>query len=199
MNRNIHGIFCLETDWWNDFNRTSTVKPVLKLLAQGVQHQVPFVYRDIGTREEFNHYCRKWSEKTSSRYPILYLAMHGRPGGVLVGDARKRHHLVSFDDLGGLLGTGLSERMIHFGSCDTLGSDRDEIQAFLQKTGLVAAAGYKNEVDWLYSAVFEVLLFEALLRFPMTVPGMNNARLAIETEHAAMCRALQFRFVVREP
>ncbi len=197
MNRRIHGIFCLETDWWNDFNRSSTVKPVLKLLAQGVQHQVPFVHRDIGTREEFEHYCRKWSQKTSARYPVLYLAFHGEPGCILVGDQRRARHRVCLDELAEILGPRLSGRMVHFGSCDTLGADREQIDRFLRKTGLVAVAGFKRNVDWLYSAVFEVLLLETMMRYPLTLPGMRQARYDIETQHAAMCASLQFRFVVR--
>lgn len=51
MRRKPHGIFCLEAEWWSDFNR-STVQPVLHLLEQGARTDVPHVHRDVGTREE---------------------------------------------------------------------------------------------------------------------------------------------------
>ena len=198
LKRKIHGIFCMETDWWNDFNRSSTVKPILKLLAQGVGVGVPFVHRDVGTRAEFEDYCRRWRQRAGARNPILYLAFHGDRGCIFVGDGRRSDCRVSLDELGGLLGTNLSGRMVHFGSCETLYTDRRNIQRFLKDTGAVAACGYKEAVDWLYSSVFEVLLFETLLRHPLTPAGARRAKKEIESEHRSMTRTLQFRMEVRD-
>jgi hypothetical protein len=187
----------LETDWWNDFNSSSTVKPVLKLLSQGVRVQVPFVHRDIGTREEFEHYCRKWRQSSCSKYPILYLAFHGEPGCILVGDGRRSDHKVTLDELADLLGSGLNGRMVHFGSCATLALDARHIQRFLKKTGIVAAAGYREWIDWLYSSVFDVIFMETVLRYPISLDGARRIAEAIRTEHGPMSRTLDFRMVVR--
>lgn len=54
--------FCLEGDWWNDLNRSSTVKPVLKLLCHA-EEAVTFVHRDAGTLEELHPYLGKWSQR----------------------------------------------------------------------------------------------------------------------------------------
>lgn len=198
MRRRIHGIFCLETDWWNDFNRSSTVKPVLKLLSQGVRSQVPFVHRDIGTREEFEHYCGKWRQGNGSKYPILYLAFHGEPTCIHVGDGRRSNHKVSLDELAELLGSGLNGRIAFFSSCSTLATDRRNIDRFLRNTGLVAVAGYKQHVDWLYSSVFEVIFMESVLRYPLNLAGARRVKEAIRSEHGPMSRSLDFRMVVRQ-
>jgi hypothetical protein len=199
MLRKPHGIFCLEADWWSDFNRSSTVEPVLTLLSQGVRTDVPHVHRDVGTVEELESYLRRWSQRGNARYRILYLAFHGAPGCILVGDRRRREAVVTLDDLADMLGTGLSERLVHFGSCETLRVDRRLIRRFLDRTGLVAASGFRKPVDWLDSAVFEVLLFEVMLRYSLTTRGARAVRARMRAEHPAMCRRHDFRMVVRPP
>ena len=196
MKRETHGIFCLEGDWWDDFNRTSTVKPVLKLLAQGVGPSVPFVHRDVATLEEFKHYCERWSRKGTGKFPILYLAFHGGPAELFIGRGR-RDARVTLDELAEFLGDDLRGRLIHFGSCETLATDRRNIARFLKRTGAVAVTGFKREVDWLYSSVFDVLLFEVLLRFSLTTKGARAAKQRMLGEHGKMCKELQFRMEVR--
>lgn len=196
---NGHGIFCLEGDWKNDFNRTSSVKPVLKLLAQAHNRPIPFVHRDVGTREELEHYCRRWARKGSAHYPMLYLAFHGTAGGIYVGDRRqKTRSRVTLDDLAEILGTHLNRRVIHLGSCSTLNTSRRHLQAFLQKTGANAVSGFKMEVDWLLSSVFEVLLFSELLRNSLTLHGVRQVEESLRQEYGALCRKLDFQMVIRE-
>ena len=74
-----NGIFCLEGDWWGSLkhSKQSSVKPLLKLLNQYHSDNVPFIHRDVATRQELEHYLRKWTLKSYQRYPILYLAFHG--------------------------------------------------------------------------------------------------------------------------
>jgi len=199
MRRKRHGIFCLEADWWSDFNRTSTVEPVLTLLSQGVRTDVPHVHRDVGTVEELAFYLRRWAQKGNARFSILYLAFHGAPGCIRFGDQRRKESVVTLDDLAEMLGTGLSRRVVHFGSCETLRVDRRLIRRFLDRTGLVAASGFRKPVDWLDSAVFEVLLFEVMLRYSLTTRGARAVRATMRAEHGAMCRRHDFRMVVRPP
>ena len=199
MGRKPHGIFCLETDWWYDFNRSSTVQPVLSLLAQGVRTDVPHVHRDVGTREELAFYLARWAQRRNAKYRILYLAFHGEEGAIVIGDGRREGSTVTLDELAEMMGTGLSQRLVHFGSCDTLREDRRLVRRFLNRTGLVAASGFRTPVDWLDSAVFEVLLFETMLRYSLTVQGARAVRSTMRKEHGAMCRRHDFRMVVRPP
>jgi hypothetical protein len=113
---------------------------------------VPTVYRDVATVEEFEFYCKRWRQKGNRRHPILYLAFHGAPGCIFVGDRRRKDTTVTLDDLAALLGPGLKGRLLHLASCETLYTDRRNIQRFLRDTGAVAVSGYKLSVDWLESA-----------------------------------------------
>jgi len=54
-------------------------------------------------------------------------------------------------------------------------------------------------VDWLDSAVFEVLLFEKILRYTLTIHGARAIRTKMRAEYPAMCRRHDFRMVVRSP
>jgi len=199
MPRKPHGIFCLEADWWSDFNRSSTVQPVLDLLAQGVRTDVPHVHRDVGAREELALYLKRWARRRNAQYGILYLAFHGEPGRIYLGDLRRKSSAVTLDELAEMMGDGLSDRLVHFGSCETLRVDRRLIRRFLNRTGLVAASGFRTPVDWLDSAVFEVLLFEVMLRYSITARGTRAMRETMRKEHPAMCRRHDFRMVVRVP
>ena len=191
------GVFCIEGDWWNDFNRTSTVKPILDLLSQAGDGSVPVVHRDAGTFEELKFYCEKWVQGNTARYPILYLAFHGRENCIFVGDQRKTESVVTLDKLADILGPEAFGRVVHFGSCSTLNTDRRNIQRFLKRTGIVAVTGFKEEVDWLYSAVFDVILLDILTRRAMNRKGMGAARQRLENEHGSMCKKLDFRMEIR--
>jgi len=50
------GIFCLEGDWWGKLHKPSSVEPILELLHQWDPFHVPYVRRDVATREEFEYY-----------------------------------------------------------------------------------------------------------------------------------------------
>ena len=38
-------------------------------------YKVPYVHHDIGTREEFDFYVKKWSGRSYASHPILYLGI----------------------------------------------------------------------------------------------------------------------------
>jgi hypothetical protein len=193
----VTGIFCLEGGWQNDFDSSSSVKAVLELVSQGAE--LEFVHRDVATREELAHYLGKWAQRGARRYPILYLAFHGGPGRFLVGDRRRTGHKVTLDDLATILGGGLRGRLVHFGSCSTLDVDRRHISRFLRQTGVLAATGFKKEVDWLRSSAFEVLVFETLLRHRLTLGGARRMERAFRREVPDLRREFQFRMVINEP
>ena len=81
------GVFCLEGDWHGVKDRTS-VEPTLRLLETTRSYKVPYFHHDVGTHDEFHHYLRKWTGRQFDGYPILYLAFHGKPGRIEVGEGR---------------------------------------------------------------------------------------------------------------
>lgn len=54
--------------------------------------------------------------------------------------------------------------MIYFGSCLTLVTDEARLKRFVKRTGASVVVGYREEIDWLESASFELLLLDRLLR-----------------------------------
>lgn len=198
MSRRSHrGIFCLEGDWWNNLNRSSTVKPVLKLVCQ-VDSSVVFVHRDVGTIGELDHYLAKWCQRGRSHFPILYLAFHGRPGEIHVGDGRLRGSRLTLDQLADRLEGKCNGKLIHFGACSTLNVDERNIQRFLRRTGASGATGFRTDVDWLKSSAFEALLFEICFRGGFSVSGMRRIEREVSREVHGLARDLEFRIVPKK-
>lgn len=193
------GVFCLEGDWWNDLNRSSTVRPILELLgANGRKKKVPFVHRDVATLDELEFYLRVWTQKRYAGYPILYLAFHGSPGEIALSDWRKKTSSVSLDWIEEQLAGRCRGRVVHFGSCSTMHVDRRRLQRFLRATGATAVTGYTADADWMKSAAFELLLLDALQWWTL---GRNGARAVdgyMKSEVRQLCRDLELRMVIRE-
>ena len=153
------GIFCLETHWWGVKGK-STVEPVLRLLETLSGYNAPYRHYDVGTREEFDFYLKKWCGTTFKDFPILYLSFHGAPGEAHVGEGRDKS--LSLDDLAGRLEDGCRGRVLHLGSCGTVDVHGRELKKLLGRTGALAVCGFREEVDWLESAAFELLVLGGL-------------------------------------
>lgn len=188
------GIFCLEGDWWNDFNRTATVKPIIKMIGAGDGINVPYLYRDVATVEEFRHYLRVWAQRKYAKYPILYLAFHGHSGGLSINRRTK----IELDEIATLLEDKCAGRIIHFGSCETLLLDARHIKRFLKRTGAVAATGFRKQIDWLSSAAFDLLLFSAMQDNTLSVRGAHAIERNIRKRAPQMAREHAFRIVIRD-
>lgn len=134
------------------------MRPLLETLRG--MGQIEFVHRLVATPEAFAEYVRRWGQKQYARYTIGYFALHGSPGYVWFGRRK-----LALGDLGELLRGQCKGRTIYFGSCATLDVDQDEIDAFRTTTGARAVVGYVEEVGWLESAAFDLLLLDAMARY----------------------------------
>lgn len=149
------GIFCLEGEWSSDLRDRASVRPILTLLEHlGVAESI---HRDVATLEELTYLVGKWQQKRYDSFKVLYLAMHGEEGRVLLG-----RDTVSLDELEDIMRGACTGKIVYFGSCLTMKSSPDRLQAFAKSTGARAVVGYRREVDWLESAAFEVLLLDRL-------------------------------------
>src|SRR5690606_26459758 len=110
----------------------------------------------------------------------------------------KKEAKVHLDELAEILGDGLDGRVVHFGSCETLATDRRNITRFLSKTGLVAASGYKESVDWFDSSVLDLVLFDGLGRQALNPEGVAKAHDELMEYQRVLCQHLQFRLVIRD-
>lgn len=195
---NAKGIFCLEGDWSGRLDRLSTVEPILKLLRRWDPYYVPYAHRDVATREEFDLYIRKWTQRAASMFPILYLAFHGDKSTLYIGDRRRKSNNVTLAELGEMLEGRCANRIIFFGSCETLALHGLSLNAFVRRTGALAVCGYRQKVDWLDSTTFELVALGAIQLHTLTKPGIRAARRRILRSAGALARRLQFRMVVRQ-
>ena len=156
------GIFCLEGHWRSVKDKTS-LEPVLRLLETMSGYNASYRHYDVGTREELDFYLKKWCGASFRDFPILYLSFHGSQGEILVGEGRDNS--LSLEDLAERLDGGCKGRVVHLGSCGTVGVHGSRLKKFLRRTGALAVCGvcgYTNQVNWLESAAFDVLVLGRL-------------------------------------
>lgn len=155
---------------------------------------MPFLHHRCATVEEFQFSISRWRNKTfHKKYPLLYLGFHGHPGLIQVGKQS-----ITLNDLAHLLEDKCEGVVIHFGCCSTLDIDKRLLQSFMQKTRSVAVMGYKEEVPWLLSSSFEILLLESLSNHPFDSKGIKQIHKQVMEEYGNQARKLDFRFVPNE-
>lgn len=169
--RDQKGVFCLETASWEPGIRDrSSMEHVLRLLE--TVYRVPYLHFDVGTREEFDFYLKKWAgAQFGDTHPVLYLGFHGDPGGLWLGE--RRENCVSLDEIAERLSGRCKGRILHFGSCSTLNVHGNELNTFLRRTRALAVCGFKKGVEWLPSAAFEMLMLGQLQDVSFTRPGIR--------------------------
>ena len=182
-------VFCIEGDWFADFNRTATVRPVLELLR--INAGVNYIYRDCSTLEEMLFLIDKWRQKGHAAYKILYLAFHGSKGVLLI-DSR---HQLTLQELGERLEGRCRGRIIYFGACSVLAAPTRSIKKFLRMTGAKGVCGYTHDVDWMKSAALDLLAINELQQFSMTQPGLAAVEKSIAKGAKVLSEQLGFRMV----
>ena len=190
-------IFCIEGDWWGSLEdeKSSSVTPLFDLVAQ-MHQRLKYIHRPVATRGELEHYLRVWGQARHAKYPVLYLAFHGSPGVLHVGDRRRSESQISLDELAGLLAGKCKNRVVHCGSCSTVRVDRRHLKRFLSVTGASAICGYTESVDWLEASAFEVQLLSEFQGRSMGINGARGIGGRLGGLSPALQRRLGFRYVV---
>ena len=183
------GIFCLEASNWEGVKDRTTIVPLLDLLATQAAYRAPFHRFDIGTPEEFDFYLKRWCRAAFDNYPILYLGFHGSPGALSVGGGD-----LQLEDLAERLDDCCKGRVIHFGSCGTVNVHGRRLRAFLARTGALAVCGYRNDVDWIESAAFDLLLLGGLQNAAFRANSMRAFDRHLKKRAPDLYRSLGFRF-----
>jgi hypothetical protein len=160
------GIFCLEGLWVMDLKDKSTVRPILELLTES--ERIPHIHRDCAAADEIGYYIAKWTQAPYRRYPILYIAFHGIPGAIYVGNWEK----MTLEQLAACFPRP-KRSVIIFGSCSTVAVRRARLKAFMKRTGAIAVCGYETDVDWIRSTAFELLLLNTLQQNEFSGKGIN--------------------------
>lgn len=191
----VKNIFCLEGDWWGNLKKPSSVRPIFELVGQMKPHP-KYIHRGIGTLGEFDHYLRVWTQRKFSDHPILYLAFHGSPRALCVGDQRRRDGEVELDQIAEKLEERCKGRLVHFGACSTLRCDLRHLKRFLTTTGALAVSGYTKDIGWMQSAAFEVFLLSTMQYNARTRAGAKAIRGRIESAAKRQAKELGFRMVI---
>lgn len=151
------GVFCLEGPWENDLGDKSSVRPILELLE--ARSDVKYVYKDCVEEDEFNYYLSKWIQvKYKKKYPILYLAFHGKKGKICLNNKVEYSILKMSEQLAGKC----TNAIIILGSCSTMDVNGHKLRKFLHDTDACAILGYRADVDWIQSTAFELLMLTTL-------------------------------------
>ena len=185
------GVFCLEGAWDADLKSKQSVRYMLQLLS--AVEGLNYIHKDVATLEELQFYLKRWRLKRYDDHPILYLAFHGRPQTVLLGTRS-----LSLDDIADLLEDRCEKRIIHFGTCGTLATDRRNIKRFLRRTRAEAACGFRKNIDWLKSSAFDLLLFEIIQRYEFSRRGIPAFYREVKRSYPRLCKELGFRLVYLE-
>jgi hypothetical protein len=191
------GIFCLEGDWWNNLKNRSSVEPILELLMRTNGYSVRYVHLNVDHRYAFEYYLKKWTQSQFRDHPILYLAFHGEPGTLLIGDQRKPENKISIEELGEMLEGQCDKRIIFMGSCESMNIHGNTLNSFLNKTGALAICGYWGDVDWLPATAFELIVLATLQENALTISGAKAMKGKISGNARSLEKKLRFRMVIR--
>ena len=159
------GIFCIETVWFGNEDRTS-IRPMLEFL-ESAYTQVPFIHGDAVSLDEFKYHLVRWMVTEPSEYPILYLGYHGESGNISLIDDQVSYDFetkIEFGEISQFLAGKCKNRVVHFASCGTLDVSTKEAESFLEETGASSVSGYRDDVNWIESMAFELLFLERMQR-----------------------------------
>lgn len=192
------GIYCLEIgEWFNSLKDKNSVEPLLQLLHDSPL-AVPYIHRDIATESELKFYIKKWIQIRHKDYPILYLAFHGKPGCIFLSKENGRRKEFTADQLFDLLKEKCNGRVIHFGACSVLNIHGHTINKYLRDSKATAISGYANYVDWVDSAIFELLFLAELQKNQFTKSGIRAVKNRIGRTFAKQSQSLQFSIRIKK-
>ena len=210
--KNPHGIFCLETIWFDERSNPST-HSLLELLER--LQGIPFVYRDISTWEEIDFCLGRWVGRSMYKKDyrlgdlgILYLGFHGSPGEISLRDDLSYAQDEDEVDLAAI-GESLtreksysdcSGRVVHFASCSVLRAPA-KTREFKEQIGAACVSGYRNDVNsresWAFELMYLSLLSELLARKNVNAGTLGTLKKRIESkpEYAGLAKSLGFRMI----
>ena len=125
-----------------------------------------YARRDCATTGEFKHYIEHEWCKRCKHGSVLYIASHCEKGVIWLSDS----HPLGLDTLGDLLAESCEDCLVHFGGCEVLGGDAQDVNrrvaTFLEKTRAMGVSGYSVETGWTGrwapAAGLELMLFSSI-------------------------------------
>lgn len=177
-------VFCLEGDWDQDLRKKSSVTAALDFLQSNCG--IRYIHKNCGTKENLKYYLSLWKQKRYEAYTIAYLAFHGHPKEIQVGK-----EFLNLEELAESLNGSCVNKIIHFGSCNTLDTDERQIRKFLETTRALCVCGFRSDIDFLESSVFDMLLLQKFQEFK----DMQAVERDLNKNYKKLITRLNFRFM----
>jgi Family of unknown function (DUF6642) len=177
-------IFCLEGDWEKDLRLKKSIKSTLDYLQDCFSIQN--IHRTCAVREQFIKYLKDSMLKKYSRYSILYLAFHGDPNSILFGKDS-----ITLNEIAEICENKLYNKIVHFGSCNSLDLDKRKLKNFIQKTGALCISGYTRKIEFNPSTVLDILYFEML----QDNKDVRSIERKLKKEYMGLIRSTGFRIL----
>jgi len=193
-----HGIFALETSqWYGNLKCRTSVRPMLSMLEDS-SLKVPYIYRDVAVHEEFWHFLKKWTQKAYENYPILYLLFHGEPGQIIVGEGKNNE--IELNTVAERLEGKCKGKIIIFSSCSTLDKNARWMNSFLRSTKAEAVIGYRIDVDWMESVLFEMLLLCEFQSRALDLKGLRKSKSEVDkaVARSGLKKGLDYGIIIRK-
>jgi hypothetical protein len=149
-------IFCIEGDWHPDLRQKDTIESALKFMETASGMKIKYIHRHCSTEQELQNRITEYTKRRYNSFSIFYLAFHGVPNGLKLSSKT----ILSLEELAAMAENKLQNKIVHLGSCETLNINRRYIKNFLKTTGALCVSGFKKEVPFVSSTIFDVLYFE---------------------------------------
>lgn len=157
-------IICIETDWGFHDRKVldkSSTEPLLKFFYDYLKKEkFDYIYRKVATKEELQYILNQLKYKAFDDFSIVYFSFHGDNGAIRLEGEKK---LLTLKELADMAGSVLNGRCVHFSSCRTLYCKKDSLDYFLNKTVPAYLSGYTKSVDYLDSALTDMMLLKQLM------------------------------------
>lgn len=179
-------VFCLEGEMSFDLRDKSSVQAALVFLQQNFG--IRYIFKTVTTRDSLKYYLRQWSRTKYVNYAIGYLSFHGEKGCIELGNK-----FVYLDELGEMMKGQCKNKIIHFGSCETIKVPRKELLEFLKMTGALCVCGYSSKVSVIESSVFDMLIIDLFQKYL----DIGKLKSKLDRDYGTLMKKLDFEFVHR--
>jgi hypothetical protein len=180
-------IFCIEGDWHPDLRQKDTIENALRFMETASGMKVKYIHRHCSTPEELAHRIKEYEKKIYDQFSIFYLAFHGVPNGLKLNQKT----ILSLDELAEMAENKLQNKILHLGSCQTLNINTRDIKKLLKQTGALCISGFKKEVPFVSSTIFDVLYFEMCQYYKK----MDTIEKYMKNYYGKLMKELQFVMV----
>lgn len=186
------GVFWLEIERWGPGNSdTTTISHWFNL------NGIPCIGRKVEDISQFHAGIEEWMSTHALTHPILYLAFHGEAGQLIVGDYEDYENWLGLRHIEDLFVSRGQGGLLYFASCGTMGVKKRRLQEFLENTGFCGVCGYRSQVEWIESAMFDMMFLSKLAGLSLRDgAALRQIKDSIKADLRGLYKRLQFRMVV---